>query len=137
MARLYQARGLPKHIRDQFRKARKGKGGPAKKRRGVMNRTEARFAKEVLDVLKLAGDIAGYQFEGVRLRLAEGAGYTPDFVVRHKDGVVEFAEVKGFWREAARVRIKVAAEQYGWLGKFVAVRLVKGNWEFENIGRED
>jgi len=134
MARLYQARGIPKHIRDQFGKA---KGGPAKKRRGQMNRTEARFAKEVLDLMKADGDIHDYRFEPLRLRLAEGAYYCPDFVVKHQDGTVEFVEVKGFWREAARLRIKVAAEQYGWLGKFVAVRLVKGKWEFEDIGREE
>jgi len=114
---------------------RRAKGTGSGKRRGEMNQLEARFAQEVLDLLKAAGDIKGYGFEGVKLRLAEGAWYTPDFVVMHNDGVLEFVEIKGFWREAARVRIKVAAEQYAWLGKFTVVQK-KGGWQFEPIGRE-
>jgi hypothetical protein len=114
---------------------RRAKGAEGGKRRGEMNQLETRFLCEVLSPLEMAGDIAEYRFEGVKLRLAEGAWYTPDFVVKHHDGHLEFVEVKGFWREAARVRIKVAAEQYAWLGRFVVVQRKNGQWQFEQIGR--
>lgn len=115
---------------------RRAKGAEGGKRRGAMNQLETRFAREVLATLKVAGEIGEYRFEAVKLRLAEGAWYTPDFVVKHHDGHLEFVEVKGFWREAARVRIKVAAEQYAWLGRFVVAQRKDGRWQFEQIGKD-
>ena len=73
-----------------------------------MNGTERDFAV-LLEAKRRNGDIASWRFEPVTLTLARGSGYTPDFMVIGTDGSVEFAETKGFWREAARVRIKVAA----------------------------
>ena len=39
-------------------------------------------------------------------------------------------ETKGFWEDDARVKWKVAAEQFWWF-RFFAARLVKGSWEVE------
>ena len=76
-----------------------------------MNKIEAAYAAH-LECCKSAGEIRRYEFEGMKFRLAEGAYYTPDFIVRRPNDTLECHEVKGFWREAARVRIKVAAEQW-------------------------
>ena len=78
---------------------------------GTMNKTEAAYAAH-LDLLHKAGEVLWFRFEGVKLRLADNTFYTPDFVVMAKDGVIELHEVKGFWADDARVKIKVAADQY-------------------------
>jgi hypothetical protein len=102
------------------------------KRRGRMNKLEERYLREVLAPQAMAGAIDGYWYEGVKLRLATGAWYTPDFMTVDKRGRIQLIEVKGFWREASRVRIKVAAEMYQ-LFTFRAVRRVGGVWETEKF----
>lgn len=97
---------------------------------GEMNKTEAAYAA-YLEMLKHAGEIADYRFEAVKLRLADKTFYTPDFIVLAPDGVLEMHEVKGFWEEDARVKIKVAAAQFPF--RFVAITRDKGNWSFESF----
>ncbi len=106
---------------------------PAKKRRGCMNKLEERYMREVLERDKRSGGLLWYDFEPIKLRLADGAWYTPDFAVQGFNGWLEIHEVKGFWREAARVRIKVAAEKYPY--RFVAVTHNRktGEWEYERF----
>ena len=86
---------------------------------GQMNKTEAAYSAE-LELRRTAGEIAWYRFEGVKLRLADNTFYTPDFAVMLEDGLMEMHEVKGFWQDDARVKIKVAAEQYPF--RFIAVK---------------
>ncbi len=38
--------------------------------------------------------------------------YTPDFVVMLASGEIELHEVKGYWRDDARAKTRVAAEQF-------------------------
>ncbi len=76
---------------------------------GAMNKTEAAYAAH-LEWLKQAGDVVWFRFEGVKLRLADSTFYTPDFAVMAVDGVLEMHEVKGFWEDDARVKVKVAAD---------------------------
>lgn len=97
---------------------------------GEMNKTEAAYAAR-LEELKRAGEIADYRFECVKLRLADKTFYTPDFMVLKPDGAFEMHEVKGFWEDDARVKIKVAAELFPF--KFVAARKAKGAWAFEEF----
>lgn len=97
---------------------------------GQMNKLEAAYAAR-LESLKLAGEIADYRFECVKLRLADRTFYTPDFMVLRADGTFEMHEVKGFWEDDARVKIKVAAELYPF--KFIAARKQKGAWVFEEF----
>lgn len=78
---------------------------------GAMNATEAEYARE-LELLKAAGDVVWYRFEGLKLRLADATFYTPDFAVMIANGEMQCHEVKGFWTDDARVKIKVAAEMY-------------------------
>jgi hypothetical protein len=85
-----------------------------------MNKSEAAYAMK-LDLRAKAGDIFDWAFEPIRLRLGEGAWYTPDFLVVLNTGEIEFHEYKGHWREAARVRIKVAASLYPYF-RFIAIQ---------------
>nr|DAQ84971.1 MAG TPA: Endonuclease [Caudoviricetes sp.] len=99
---------------------------------GVMNKAEAAYA-EYLEQQKQQGVILWYRFEGVKLRLADKTFYTPDFAVMTANGTMEMHEVKGFWQDDARVKIKVAAESYPF--RFVAVKAKSkkdgGGWSFE------
>ena len=88
-------------------------------KQGQMNGTEAAYAAELAQ-RQSAGEVAWYRFEGVKLRLADATFYTPDFAVMRADGLLEMHEVKGHWQDDARVKIKVAAEQYPF--RFIAVR---------------
>ena len=85
-----------------------------------MNKGEARYAQH-LELLRLAGEIVRWDFEDVTLRLADKTRYTPDFMVLLPNREVEFHEFKGFWRDDARVKIKVAAERFA-MFRFVAVQ---------------
>lgn len=98
---------------------------------GAQNKTEAAYEDRVLKPALLAGDIAWYRFEGVKLRLADKTFYTPDFAVMRRNGEIEIHEVKGFWTDDARVKIKVAAAQYPF--QFIAVQRVKGEWKEERF----
>jgi hypothetical protein len=80
-----------------------------------------------LSLQQMAGVIRRWKHEGIRLKLANGAWYKPDFMVWHNDGLIELEEVKGAWREAARVRWKVAIEQYPMFG-FSLWTKTKGQW---------
>lgn len=95
-----------------------------------MNKLEAEYAAR-LEGLKLAGEIADYRFECLKLRLADNTFYAPDFMVLRPDGAFEIHEVKGHWEDDARVKIKVAAELYPF--KFIAARKQKGAWLFEEF----
>ena len=95
-----------------------------------MNRTEARFAREVLELWKTATG-GSYFFEAIKLRLAKATFYTPDFIVFDASGAT-FYEVKGFWRDDARVKLKVAAEMFPWF-KFVVVKATRRGWLFEEV----
>jgi hypothetical protein len=85
---------------------------------GQMNKTEAAYA-EHLKGLQHAGEVLWFRFEGLKLRLADSTFYTPDFAVLSADGVMECHEVKGHWQDDARVKVKVAADQYPF--RFLAV----------------
>lgn len=95
-----------------------------------MNGLESTYAQR-LELERIAGVWQWWAFEAIKLRLATGAWYKPDFALIDAGGHLVLHETKGFWREAARVRIKVAAELFPCF-RFVAVtRELKtngGNW---------
>jgi hypothetical protein len=96
-----------------------------------MNKTERAYAFE-LEVLKRTGRIQSYGFERIKFVLGKGSVYTPDFEVVLADGFLEYHEVKGHWREAARVRIKVAARLFS-DRRFIAVKKNGAGWDREEI----
>ena len=99
---------------------------------GSMNKTEAAYDAH-LAALQHAGQILWRKFEGLKLRLADNTFYTPDFAVMAADGVIECHEVKGFWQDDARAKIKVAADLYPF--RFIAVKARAkkegGGWKVE------
>lgn len=101
---------------------------------GEMNSTESAYADHLRSRASL-GEIAWFKFEGVKLRLADNTFYSPDFVVMLANGELEMHEVKGFWQEDARVKIKVAASLFPFCFIAVTRRAKKrgGGWEIENF----
>ena len=99
-----------------------------------MNGTERDFAIQ-LEARKRAGDIREWFFEGMTLKLADDCRYTPDFMVIDKDCTILFMETKGFWREDAKIKIKVAAKMYPF--KFTAHKKIPikqgGGWTEEEF----
>lgn len=85
----------------------------------TMNKTESRYALHLEQQLR-AGDLLWFRFEGLKFRLAKKTFYTPDFAVMRSTRELECHEVKGFWEDDARVKIKVVAELYPL--RFIAVR---------------
>jgi hypothetical protein len=75
------------------------------------NETERRYAAQLALEMK-AGVITYYAYQYFRLPLARGAHYTPDFASWLPDGRIRLDEVKGFLREAARIRHLMAVERY-------------------------
>lgn len=76
-----------------------------------MNSLEKRYS-DYLCTLQLAGEIHSFSFERHNLKLADKTYYKPDFEVMLMDGTIEFHETKGFMRDDANVKIKVAAQQF-------------------------
>jgi hypothetical protein len=75
--------------------------GKATQRKQGMNGLERKYAA-VLESRKLAGEIQRWDFEPVKLRLADRTFYTPDFRVVLNDATIEFHETKGgFMRDDA------------------------------------
>lgn len=101
---------------------------------GERNKTEAAY-EAFLQALHAAGDVLWYRFEGIKLRLADNTFYTPDFAVMRRNGQIELHEVKGYWADDARVKIKVAAAAFPF--KFIAVRQRAkkdgGGWQVEEF----
>ena len=101
---------------------------------GAMNKTEAAYAAD-LQAAEARGDVLWHKFEGLKLRLADNTFYTPDFTVLASDGVLECHEVKGFWTDDARVKIKIAAELYPFRFKAFRAQAKKhgGGWAEESF----
>lgn len=101
---------------------------------GTLNKTELAY-KATLDARLFAGEILLYRFEGAKLRLADNTFYTPDFYVMLANGQIEMHEVKGFWQDDARAKIKIAAAQHPFRFIAVTARSKKdgGGWNVEEF----
>lgn len=101
---------------------------------GQRNKTEQQY-EQTLELQRQAGQVLWYRFEGLKLRLADNTFYTPDFAVMRADNTLECHEVKGFWQDDARVKIKIAADSYPF--RFFAVKALPkksgGGWEYESF----
>src|SRR3990167_5729674 len=97
---------------------------------GRMNATERDYGL-VLEARKRAGEITEYHFEALTLLLAADTRYTPDFFVVLTGGECELHEVKGHWREDAKVKATVCARLYPFRVKVVR-RDGKG-WTIEEV----
>lgn len=101
----------------------------ARKRRipGVMNGLEEEFYN-----MLLRNEYEHIRYESLRFKLADKTTYTPDFMVIMSTGEIALYEVKGFWRDDARVKIKVAAEMYPEFRWFAWTK-VRGEWKHEEF----
>lgn len=101
---------------------------------GAMNKTEQAYAA-TLEQRRHAGEVAWFKFEGIKLRLADNTFYSPDFAVMLADGRLEMHEVKGYWLDDARAKIKIAADLYPM--RFVAIQAKPkkegGGWSLEEF----
>ena len=95
------------------------------KRTPRINRTEAAFAA------LLRSEHAGHvvREQSITLILANGVRYTPDICL---DGV-DFYEVKGFMRDDAAVKLKVAASQFTEYRFHLVTRQRGGGWRIEEV----
>lgn len=95
-----------------------------------LNKTERRFYEWV----KRRDGFLWIGVQNVTLKLADDTRYTPDFIGVRPDGVTAW-EVKGFMRDDAAVKLKIAARQFSWID-FVLVTETKGKkgeWELRDI----
>lgn len=109
------------------------KGSVVKRGQGLMNKTEARYAAMLGEMLE-RGEIVKWWFEPFSLRLTlpdEGRGvrYTPDFMLLYPDGETVIVDIKGGGvnNDASLVRAKCAAERF-FLWHFWFVTWSKGQW---------
>lgn len=120
MRRNHELEDLPERYRQQ---AEAQLGNPANvldipqavaaEPKSKMNGLETRYSLRLKDHVT-RGFIQDWRFEAINLRLADNTFYRPDFLVIGRHGQIEFHETKGFWREDARVKIKVATALFPW-----------------------
>lgn len=97
------------------------------------NKTEVAFGLHLASRLQ-AGEIQWYAFEPVKLRLAKKTFYTPDFLVLTAGGELIVYEVKGFWRDDAKVKIKCAKAKYPFIRFIAATKRTYGSgWKYEEF----
>ncbi len=101
-----------------------------------MNKTERRFFEEMSASTRVVKILR----EPYKLRLAGRTWYTPDFVVWPLVFVGDCrpacVEVKGFMRDDAAVKLKVAASLYAAEWRWLLVtRAGRHGWEVREIGR--
>jgi len=127
-------RGVGPQKHSSTTKSRVGLQALGRLKTGTLNKTEQAYATLLKD-WQQCGIVAWFKFEGVKLRLADNTFYTPDFAVMLADGHMEMHEVKGFWQDDARAKIKIAADMYPF--RFVAVRPKPkkdgGGWDKEEF----
>lgn len=93
-----------------------------------MNRLEQSYAA----ALDEQSQIQIWWYESLKFKLADRTFYTPDFLVQTTEGFLELHEVKGFWRDDARVKWKTCAALYPQF-RWIAVQRIKGQWQEERL----
>jgi hypothetical protein len=93
------------------------------------NNLERRYG-QLLDLQLKAGEIKWWRLKPLRIRLADGSYYTPDFAVVTNEDQLELHETKGHMREAARVRMLVCREVFP-----AAIRLII--WDAQHGWQEE
>ena len=106
-----------------------------------LNKTERAF----LTYLQALEPMRRVHAQDITLRIGNGCRYTPDFVV---DGgalnrpdtdaafwatLVRAYEVKGFMRDDAAVKLKVAARAYPWICFHLVTKRKGGGWDIQPV----
>lgn len=101
-----------------------------------MNGLESRYSLH-LESLKRSGIILDFQFEALKLRLADRTYYSPDFLIINKNEEIEIHEVKAtskgkpLYEDDAIVKLKCVAENFPFRFKMVWVDKTLGWLERE------
>ena len=96
--------------------------------RGQPNRQETKFLELLIN--------EGWTFiayEAVKIRLAHQCWYTPDILAWKPKEKITFFEVKGFWEDDARVKVKVAARLLPKQFSIRTARYLKGTWQIKHV----
>lgn len=93
-----------------------------------LNKTERAF----LGHLKRQDGGARIYPQAITLKLANGCRYTPDFVATNEFSISAY-EVKGFMRDDAAVKLKVAAHAYPWITFHLATKRKGGGWDVQKV----
>lgn len=117
------------------------------KQPGEPNKPEKRYI-ERLQLLQAAGEVVWWAYEPIRLRLAHGCFYTPDFqvITPTETGAynLELHEVKVMWRvrggpdkpgilRDGRVKLHTAAELNPYYTFVLAIEQRDKSWQLETI----
>ena len=105
-----------------------------------LNKLERAFKDEVLEPSWVRGSIRHYWREPFRMVLAGGVTYRPDFmacVMPGEQGLprpIAMLEVKGgFFRDDAKVKIKVASSLYQCFEWFIVFREGRHGWDVHRV----
>lgn len=104
---------------------------------GRLNKTEEAY-RQHLEARRMAGEVAWFKFEGIKLRLADNCFLTVDFAVLTSNGLLEMHDCKGckaIFTDDAKVKMKVAAASYPFVFKvaFPVPKSRGGGWIVEEI----
>ena len=94
-----------------------------------LNKTERAF----LGHLKGLWPVGEVRSQDITLRLANGVRYTPDFVAVAPGDYFHAYEVKGFMRDDAAVKLKVAATAYPWISFHLVTKRKGGGWDIQAV----
>lgn len=100
----------------------KARGSRPRHERGVMNKVETLYS-ELLERSRMAGDVLDWGFEKIKFKLADNTYFEIDFYYIARDMSLYLVECKAAWKQKdgsykahweddARVKIKVAAQQF-------------------------
>lgn len=93
---------------------------------------ERDYAKH-LQLRKRAGEILGWTYACPPFLIGFDCRYKPDFMVTLNNGTVEMHEVKGYFRDDAKVKLMVAASAFP-LHPFILVTWDKSTgWKLKRI----
>lgn len=105
-----------------------------------MNKTEQAFYDKYIEPKYRDGTIIKSRYERLKIVLAPGSTYTPDFMFTTWDGKTVVIEIKGFWREDDRVKIKVASDlfpEWYWFAVTTTTKTIKKIEGFAESDPED
>lgn len=130
------AKSLPADIRklvaaDAARKRYQALGRLPK---GKMNDTEKAYSLR-LEAMRQRGEVLGWLFHPIRVRLADATFYEVDFLVLHADMRIAIHEVKGgYTTDKGQLKIKLCAEVLPWFVFYKAIKQPEklgGGWKLE------
>ncbi|GLK92359.1 hypothetical protein GCM10008164_00950 [Achromobacter xylosoxidans] len=99
-----------------------------------MNNTEKAYSLR-LEAMRQRGEVLGWLFHPIRVRLADATYYEVDFLVLHADMRIAIHEVKGgHTTDKGQLKIKLCAEVLPWFVFYKAVKQPEslgGGWKLE------